>query len=78
MTDGLQYLIGSSIYITSAAQFTGIVEYGFQIKRVDFQFPFPDQHINVFRVVHDFYIQQVILLESFVTDRAGGNQYISL
>ena len=51
MTDGLQYLIGSSIYTTSAAQFTGIVEYGFQLALMWGDEFISNQVVQVFGVV---------------------------
>ena len=53
MTDGLQYLIGSSIYTTSAAQFTGIVEYGFQLALMWGDEFISNQVVQVLGVVHD-------------------------
>ena len=53
MTDGLQYLIGSSIYITSAAQFTGIVDYGCPLALMWGDEFIPNQVVQLFGVVHD-------------------------
>ena len=77
MTDGLQYLIGSSIYITSAAQFTGIVEYGFLFAWMDFQLIVSYERLQVFGVVHDFDGKVIVFLKSFITDGTGGYQYFS-
>ena len=74
MTDGLQYLIGNSIYITPTAQFTGIVEYGFQLALMWGDEFISNQVIQVFGVVYDLYVQSVFFPESLIADRAGSDQ----